>query len=183
MSRLQPLAGEQVTEHKRIALMRRRDCQLLGVPWYSWGMSETTKWDAYVARASRYLETHDIESEELRYKRETESELSRYRVQVLSQRSPISIKPNGNLKNLGGFRKFPDFLKWLSTEDGSGTLRGLWAPYNRGQTSVPDLGTVIERVRRFGSRLPKGILSGIGTRTRPISVLLMALGADQYPVL
>ena len=65
-------------------------------------MSETSKWDDYFVRVGRYLESRDIEGEELDYKRETAQELARYRDELLSQEVPISIKPNGNLINLGG---------------------------------------------------------------------------------
>ena len=146
-------------------------------------MSETSNWGGYFVRVGRYLESRDIESEELNYKRETAQELARYRDELLSRQVPISIKPNNNLKNLGGFLKFPDVLKWLSTGDGADALRELWAPYDYEQaTKVPDVDNVIERVRRFSLLLPKEILQGTGTRMRPISVLLMALGAEQYPV-
>ena len=146
-------------------------------------MSETSKWDDYFARVGRYLESRDIEGEELDYKRETAQELARYRDELLTKQMPISIKPNANLKNLGGFLKFPGVLKWLSTGDGADALRELWARYD-GQpvTKVPPVDDVIERVRSFSLRLPKEIVQGHGTRMRPISVLLMALDAEQYPV-
>ena len=146
-------------------------------------MSETSKWDDYFVRVGRYLDSRDIESEELNYKRETAHELARYRDELLSQQAPISIKPNNNLKNLGGFLKFPDVLKWLSTGAGADALRELWARDDHQQpANVPQVDEVIERVRRFSRRLPGEILQGPGTRMRPISVLLMALGAEQYPV-
>ena len=146
-------------------------------------MSETSKWDDYFVRVGRYLDSRDIESEELNYKRETAQELARYRDELLSQQAPISIKPNNNLKNLGGFLKFPDVLKWLSTGAGADALRELWARDDHQQpANVPQVDEVIERVRRFSRRLPGEILQGPGTRMRPISVLLMALGAEQYPV-
>ena len=146
-------------------------------------MSETSKWDDYFVRVGRYLEYGDIESEELEYKRETAHELARYRDELLSRQTPITIKPNKDLSQLGGWRKFPDVLKWLSTENGVVALRELWARYD-GQrvTRVPPVDDVIERVRRFSIGLPKEILQGSGTRMRPISVLLMALDAEQYPV-
>ena len=146
-------------------------------------MSETSKWDDYFVRVGRYLKSRDIEGEELDYKRETAQELARYRDELLSKQMPISIKPNANLINLGGFLKFPGVLKWLSTGDGADALRELWARYD-GQrvTKVPPVDDVIERVRRFSLRLPKEIVQGHGTRMRPISVLLMALDAEQYPV-
>ena len=146
-------------------------------------MSETSNWDDYFVRVGRYLESRDLESEELDYKRATAQELARYREELLSRQVPISIQPNKNLINLAGFRKFPDVLKWLSTGDGADALRKLWARYDQQQaTKVPDVADVIERVRRFSLRLPTEILQGPGTRMRPISVLLMALDAEQYPV-
>ena len=146
-------------------------------------MSETSNWDDYFVRVGRYLESGNIESEELDYKRETAEQLAHYRDTLLSQRIPISIKLNKNLNNLGGHFKFPDVLKWLNTGDGTDALRELWAQYEHQQaTTVPPVDNVIERVRRFSNRLPQEILQGSGTRMRPISVLLMALDAEQYPV-
>ena len=146
-------------------------------------MSETSKWDDYFVRVGRYLEYGDIESEELEYKRETAHELARYRDELLSRQTPITIKPNKDLSQLAGWRKFPDVLKWLSTDDGADALRELWARYDvQRVTRVPPVDDVIERVRRFSIGLPKEILQGSGTRMRPISVLLMALDAEQYPV-
>ena len=98
-------------------------------------MSETSKWDDYFVRVGRYLESRDLESEELDYKRETAQELVRYRDELLSRQMPISIKPNKNLINLAGFRKFPDVLKWLSTGDGADALRELWARYDQQQAT------------------------------------------------
>ena len=146
-------------------------------------MSETSKWDDYFVRVGGYLEYGDIESEELDYKREAAHELADYREELLSGHTPITIKPSQHLTQLGGWRRFPNVLKWLSTEDGAVALRELWARYD-GQrvTRVPPVDDVIERVRRFSMRLPKEILQGSGTRMRPISVLLMALDAEQYPV-
>ena len=76
-------------------------------------MPETSKWDDYFVRVGRYLEYGDIESEELEYKREAAHELARYRDELLSRQTPITIKPNKDLSQLAGWRKFPDVLKWL----------------------------------------------------------------------
>ena len=48
-------------------------------------MSETSKWDDYFVRVGRYLESRDLESEELDYKRETAQVLARYRDELLSR--------------------------------------------------------------------------------------------------
>ena len=111
-------------------------------------MPETSKWDDYFARVGRYLEYGDIESEELEYKRGAAHELARYRDELLSRQTPITIKPNKDLSQLAGWRKFPDVLKWLSTDDGAVALRELWARYDvQRVTRVPPVDDVIERVR------------------------------------
>ena len=65
---------------------------------------------------------------------------------------------------------------------GPSHLRDLWSREDRSLETVPPTENVIERVRRFSRRMPKEILRGPGGRMRPISVLLMALDAEQYPV-
>ena len=134
-------------------------------------MPETSKWDDYFVRVGRYLESRDIESEELDYKREAAHELARYRDELLSQQPPIMIKPNKDVSQLAGWRKFSDVLKWLSTEDGADALRELWARYDvQRVTRVPPADDVIERARRFSLRMPKEILQRPGTRIHPVSM-------------
>ena len=145
-------------------------------------MSETSNWDDYFVRVGSYLESKDIESEELNYKRETAQDLARYRETLLAQPGPISIQSNGNLANLCGWRTLAAFLQWLAGDDGTVALRDLWSREDRSPETVPPVENVIERVRRFSRRMPNEILRGQGGRMRPISVLLMALGAEQYPV-
>ena len=148
-------------------------------------MSDATRWDDYFARVERYLETGKIESEELDYKREAAQELARYRTELLSRLGPISIKPNRNLTNLGGFRSIPAMLRWLGTDDGTDAVRKLWAPYERLPGKALPVDDAIARIRAFSERLPRVLEGrnwrGAGTRMRPISVLLMALDVEQYP--
>ena len=148
-------------------------------------MSETSKWDDCFVRVVRYLESRDLESEELDYKHETGRQLENWRAELLSQSQPISMKTNKNLDNLGGHFNFPQVLGWLGTEDGAEALRALWAPYEQSIEKAPPVVDVLGRIRAFSQRLPVnpsgGKLKGVGTRMRPISVLLMAFGADQYP--
>ena len=145
-------------------------------------MSENSKWDDYFVRVGRYLQVGDIESEELNYKRETAQELAQYRETLLARPGPISIQSNGNLANLCGWRTLAAFLQWLAGDDGTVAVRDLWSREDRSPETVPPAENVIERVRRFSRRMPKEILRGSGGRMRPISVLLMALDAEQYPV-
>ena len=150
-------------------------------------MSETNSWDHYLVRVRRYLDTHDLKSEELDYKQKTGQQLRQQRGRLISERGPFSIGAISNLDNLAGWRAIGRILRWLGTDVGTDALRELWAPY--GESGVPDgvppVGDVIARVRAFSQRLPKVLdgdrFSGSGVRMRPISVLLMALDFDQYP--
>ena len=146
-------------------------------------MSETNSWEHYLVRVRRYLDTHDLKSEELDYKQETGQQLRQQRGRLISERGPFSIGAISNLDNLAGWRAIGRIRRWLGTDVGTDALRELWAPY--GESGVPDgvppVGDVIARVRAFSRRLPKALVSGSGTRMRPISVLLMALDVDHYP--
>ena len=147
-------------------------------------MPETSKWDDYFVRVGRYLEIRDIESEELAYKRAAAQELARYREELLSRPGPISIKPSGNVKRLfgAGYRRLLRVQEWLETDDGADALRDLWAAEDRLTGRVPLLTDLIARCRTFAQRLPREAVGGRGSRTHPISVLLMALDVEQCPL-
>ena len=147
--------------------------------------SEAGNWDDYFVRVGRYLKIGDIESEELDYKRAAAQELARYRRELLSRSGPISIRPTGDLNNLFGWRSLRGVREWVETDEGADALRGLWAsdPDDQLAGTSPPRDVVIARIRAFSQRLPQGEpFKGRGTRMRPISVLLMALDVEQYPV-
>ena len=148
-------------------------------------MSETSTWGDYFVRVDRYLETGDIESEELGYKRETAQRLAGYRKQLLAQQTPISIEPDDKLRNLCGWRTLGAFLKWLGGSDGAVALHELWAQENQPVGDLLSDGSVIARIRTFAGQLPLELdgttWSGTGTRMRAIAVLLMALDVDRFP--
>ncbi len=148
-------------------------------------MSETNKWDDYFVRVRRYLQVGDIESEELDYKRAAAQELARYREELLSRPGPISIKRGGNIKRLfsAAYRRFDGVREWLETDEGADALRDLWAAEDQLAGKTLRLTVLIARFRAFAQRLPQDPwLRGLGSRAHPISVLLMALDAEQYPV-
>ena len=147
-------------------------------------MSETSKWDDYFVRVERYLEIRDIESEELAYKREAAQELARYREELLSRPGPISMKSSGNVRRLFGaaYRRLDRVQEWLETDEGADALRDLWAAEDRLTGKVPPLTVLIARFRTFAHRLPREVVGGRGSRTHPISVLLMALDVEQCPL-
>ena len=153
-------------------------------------MLATKTWDHYIASAKRYVDNHDLNEEELEYKRETGRQLRDHRERLLTESGPISMRTNGNLDNLAGWRMFGKVLRWLATDGGTAALRELWKATGQSRTPgsvgpVPPVDDVVARIRAFSQKLPTELegdrFSGTGTRMRPISVLLMALGVDQYP--
>ncbi|MDE0193037.1 MAG: AAA family ATPase [Gammaproteobacteria bacterium] len=153
-------------------------------------MPATKTWDHYIAKAKHYVDNHDLNEEELDYKRETGRQLQGHRERLLAESGPISMRTNGSLDNLAGWRMFGKVLRWLATDGGTAALRELWAPTGQSRRpgsvgSVPPVDEVVARIHAFSQRLPTELngdrFSGTGTRMRPISVLLMALDVDQYP--
>ena len=153
-------------------------------------MPATKTWDQYVTMAKHYVDNHDLNKEELDYKRETGRQLRDHRERLLAKSGPISMRTNNNLDNLAGWRMLGKVLRWLATDGGTAALRELWAATDQSRTpgsvgSVPPVDEVVARIRAFSQWLPTELegdrFSGTGTRMRPISVLLMALDVDQYP--
>ena len=136
-------------------------------------MSETSRWDDYFKRVSSYLESGDIESEELNYKREIARQLARHRETLLARTEPISLSSK-DFGNLGSnWRVLTPFVEWLSTDEGSDALRELWAHDQPGRAAATQVDVVIGRVRAFSQRLAQGLkgttTSGSGTWMRPIA--------------
>ena len=150
-------------------------------------MIGTTTWDEYIESVRRYLTTGRIDSDELNYKREVARELGPVRAAVLSGNGNWldllkKVTPD-HVNNLCSWRGRVGLLKWFGADpDGaSDALAKLWARYEQASGQVPPTADVIERVRAFAGRLPQDVISGGGTRMRPISFLLMGLDAERYP--
>ena len=79
--------------------------------------------------------------------------------------------PNNNLTN---FRSHARLLDWCSEHpsDAKDALLQLWS----GQENIK------ESIRRFSSRFPTTVVSGVGTRLRIISFLAMAIDPHVYPI-
>jgi len=141
---------------------------------------EANPWDEYIERTQQYLATGKLESEELTYKRETASGLAAVRRALLAGEDnwadPMNDEPlRDYLNNLCGWRYFSHLRHWFYDDpDASDAMRALWAQ--------DDQYDVVERIRAFAGRLPREMGKGTGTRLRPLSVLLMGLDAEQYPV-
>ena len=150
-------------------------------------MIGTTTWDEYIESVRRYLTTGRIDSDELNYKREVARELGPVRAAVLSGNGNWldllkKVTPD-HVNNLCSWRGRVGLLKWFGADpDGaSDALAKLWARYEQASGQVPPTADVIERVRAFAGRLPQEVISGGGTRMRPISFLLMGLDAERFP--
>ena len=146
-------------------------------------MIGATTWAEYAGRVRRYLATGRIDKEELNYKREAARELGRVREAALSGNVDwldlLKKASPEHASNLCGWRGRDDLLKWFETD--SDALVKLWAPYEQSPGQAPPTADVIDRVRAFARRLPQGVISGTGTRMRPIAFLLMGLDAERYP--
>ena len=146
-------------------------------------MDEARRWDDYVDRARAVR----IENE-LKYKRETERDLKVVRDTLLAGKPDwaglLRKRPlYKHLANLCGKWAFPFLVKWTRENDtGRNALKRLWEDGDRITAANAPAEAVIRRIRDFAGRLPKGKISGgPASRLRPISVLLMALGAERYP--
>ena len=149
---------------------------------------DEANWDHYVEHARQYIDSGRIEEEELGCKRETERELQVMRDAVFAGDPdwPALWKKAKLQPRLCDWRS-RDHLGRQFQRDPQGSrdaLQRLWAPggdLSRGADGQPVSDEeVIDRIRAFALRMPDEI-KGRGTRMRPISVLLMALGAERCP--
>ena len=149
---------------------------------------DAANWDDYIEHARQFLrQPGRIEEEELGYKRAAERDLKTMRDAVLAG-DPDWAGPfmkgssRGGFDNLCGWRHADHLGNWFRTDPQASrdALQRLWAPGDPpGEAPVSDE-DVLDRIRAFAPRMPEQI-KGRGVRMRPISVLLMALGADRCP--
>ena len=148
-------------------------------------MTEDERLDDYINRARAFITDGRLDSEEVDYKLKTGEDLARARTAVLAGDSKwpelvkqgLTNKPNDNLTP---WRARDKLLEWFrdNPDDALEALQELWA--------VDDDKIPGDRIWRFlkrvneGSEKPKNF-TGPGTRLRLVSVLLMAMGAEDYP--
>ena len=132
--------------------------------------------DDYVRRAQPFIESGDLDRQEMDYKLKTVERLRAARDAALAGDSAWrSLARQGLLgSNLSEWRANEVMTKWLDNapHEALPAVRSLWA----------DEGTPVgERISEFLSHVPSDRrFTGAGTRLRPVSVLLMALG-PAYP--
>ena len=135
--------------------------------------------DAYIRRAQPFIESGRLDAEEMEYKLATVGEIGAVRGLALAGDSawPGMLSRALLESNLsgGGWRATEVITRWLNEEPAQGlsALIALWSE---------DDATPGERVSVFLSQVPEDPnFTGVGTRLRPVSVLLMALGPEYPP--
>ena len=151
-------------------------------------MEEAYRWDDYFKRVRLYLDSGRLDREELAPKRALERVLGEMRAAVLAGKSDwadVMKKKDFRLHFpvfAGVFDAMHHLGKWFkeSPVESRDALRQLWAVGDQSRGTDGSMEETADRIRAFATRMPAA-LKGAGSRMRPISVLLMALGADRYP--
>ncbi len=133
--------------------------------------------DDYLRHAQGFIDSGQIDAEEMKYKLEIVADLGRARDAVLSGDSewPALVRKGLINNNLSHWSYGYPFAEWFESqpEDALRALRALWAEDN----TPPG-----ERIRAFITQVPgHQQRRGFGTRLTPVSVLLMALGTEYPP--
>ena len=140
-----------------------------------WDSSQPTLWDEFVRQAQAYVDTGNLEEDEIDYKLVIGRKLAEVREAVLAGRDDWATPlKRGFADNLIFSVQQAKFRDWLvrSPEDVLNALKALWA---EGGISITD------RVQAFSALFPPSQISGTGTRLTVASVLLMGLDVEQYP--
>ena len=141
-----------------------------------WDSSQPSLWDEFVRQARAYVDTGNLEKDEIDYKLVIGRKLAKAREAALAGRddwADLMLK-RGFADNLIFSIQQAKFRDWLgqSPEDALKALKALWA---EGDISVTD------RLRAFSDRFPPSQISGTGTRLTVASVLLMGQDVERYP--
>ena len=144
-------------------------------------MNNREKWDEYVRLARKYLETGNLDEDEIDYKRTIGRNTEAARQAVLDNDDnwadllKKALRPNHPVS----WRALYDFNQWCSQSPGraSAALEAIWTE------SEPTV-SVTDRIRAFSGKLPQSVIPGQrsrGTRTTLASALLMGLDTEQFP--
>ena len=140
--------------------------------------SEVNPWDEFVRRARAYKESGRLEGEEIEYKLVLAGQFADARDAVLNGSEDWPelmdkglVARQGHPLSHWSTRPIRDWIT-ARPNDVREALQEIWTPDELGMT---------ERIRSFCQRLPDRLLSGVGTRTTLVSVLLMGLDTELYP--
>ena len=150
-------------------------------------MEEAYRWDDYFERVRRYLDSGRLDREELAPKRALERVLGEMRGAVLAEKSDWADVMKKDFRRyfttLGGQWDGGRVRKWFRENplESRDALRQLWAAGDQSRGTDGSMEETADRIRAFATRMPAIIRGRAGSRMRPISVLLMALGAKRHP--
>ncbi|MCY4625807.1 MAG: AAA family ATPase [Chloroflexi bacterium] len=145
---------------------------------------DPSPWDVIVKRAKAYVTTGNLEKDEINYKLDIARKLAEAREAVLTDGGDwAGLVKRGIVGNLVFNIQLSRFRTWVDSlpQQALNALKTLWR-----QDDSP----IEERIRKFSALLPKANvpdaehpigITGSGTRANVISVLLMALGAEDHP--
>ena len=141
-------------------------------------MVENSTWDDFIRRAQAYVNTGQLQSQEVNYKLDIgrKVEEARKAVRDGADNWPSLVK-RGTTNNIIHSTQQDNFRRWID-ESPSNALPALKAIWTEDDSSVS------ERVQAFSSKYPESVRSstgGAGTRMNVMSVLLMGLNVEQYP--
>lgn len=141
---------------------------------------EAKTWDDFIRRAKEYVDSGQLEDEN-DWKREIGGKLADARKAVLDDSSnwhDLFVSAMSADNNLIDWRH-RDYIKKGLTDYRAEILQALQAIWTRDEV------TLAQRVQNFWHLLPASIsgqISGQGVRTNVVSVLLMGLDVEQYPL-
>ena len=153
----------------------------------------TRRWNAYIKKVQPYVESGQLDGEEVKYKLRIGDALKQARRAALAIRNDwpdlVKAATQGKYHPMA-WREAGKLRRWIDDEPDAAlkALRSLWTEDDR---------SISERIRSFsalypweskgGEVPPEGVrhpaygTNGRGTRLRTISVLLMALDPSTYP--
>ena len=134
--------------------------------------TDKVNWEEFIRRASEYLDSGKLETQEIKYKVEIGRKLATAKTAVLNQSDGwgdlVKSGIAGNLIFPINQAKFRDWID-ASPEDALIALRAIWAH---------DLPSVYDRIGAYYDLNPHPEIGGPGTRMNVASVLLMGLDAE-----
>ena len=140
-----------------------------------WGRTYTDPWDDLIRRAKEYLSAGRHDKEEIDYKLKVGQAYAEARNLVLnaSEKWGAAIR-SANPHNLLHFVNRQKLAAWTQDEPNTAlkAFQALW------QTNGQSLAG---RIEAFCDQFPARVISGTGTRTNVVSVLLMGENVEQYP--
>ena len=146
--------------------------------WTNWNPSTPNLWDNFVERAKEYVNSGRLEKEEIGYKVEIARRAAAAREAVLAGDDDWRDLLKDTLKSIPGhpvaWTVADSFNKWCTghSDDAFRSLQAIW---------TQDNSSVSDRIRTFCDLARESGVSRPGTLMTVASVLMMALGVEQYP--